>query len=95
MKEKESINLKDLANVFGMKVIDFAKMVGYSKQGLYQMLKEKNGYCKVRMKSTMELLKLKSQEMYEEDIKKAAEKENCRLYAIECLKEYLGIDDEN
>ena len=83
---------KERANAFDMKVLDFARMTGYSKQGIYQMLEKSNGVCIPRLLSTIHLLEYQSKEMYEKDIKKADESKEKREYALQCLKEYVGVE---
>ena len=90
---EQSITPKELANAFDMKVLDFARMTGYSKQAIYQMLKKSNGVCIPRLLSTIHLLEYQSKEMYEKDIKKADESKEKREYALQCLKEYLGVEE--
>lgn len=91
--EKQTITPKELANAFDMKVLDFARMTGYSKQGIYQMLEKSNGVCTPRLSSTINLLELKSDKIYENDVEIALEKQRKREFAIKCLKEYLDISD--
>ena len=95
MAERQSTTPKELADAFDMKVLDFARMTGYSKQGIYQMLKKSNGVCTPRLLSTIHLLELHSEKMYEKDIEKACERKRKREYALKCLKEYLGGVEDN
>lgn len=80
-----------LADAFRMKVLDFAKFTGYSKQALYQMLDGTNGCCSTRMLATVNLLELKSKEILEADIKEAEKRAEQRKYALDNLKEQLKI----
>lgn len=89
---EQSITPKELANAFDMKVLDFARMTGYSKQAIYQILEKSNGVCTPRLLSTIHLLEYQSKEMYQKDIDRAKESQKKREYALQCLKEYLGIE---
>lgn len=95
MEEKQSITPKELASAFEMKVIDFAKMVGYSKQGIYQMLDRTNGINTPRFYSMIKLMEFESAKKKQEDIRAAENKEENRKYAIKCLREYFGIQDSD
>ena len=67
---EQSITPKELANAFDMKVLEFSRMTGYSRQAIYQMLEKSNGVCTPRLLSVIHLLEYQSKEIYEKDIKK-------------------------
>ena len=63
--------LKEIAKQFNHTIDSFAKALGYSRQGLYQMLDGENKICTPRYYAAMKLLKHESDKMYEKDLKAA------------------------
>lgn len=67
----EKIDLKALANSFGMKVSELATFMGYTKQALYQLNDGSGGICTNRYYAALKELRYRNQELYEADLQKA------------------------
>lgn len=74
------MDLKKIAMIFNHTVTSFCELLGYSRQGLYQMTDGTNGICTPRYYASMKLLKYESDKMYEKDLEfarmKKQEREN-------------------
>lgn len=86
----QKIELKELATAFGMKVGEFADYIGYSRQGLRNMNDGTTGVCTRRYHAMLKLLKVKSDEIYQEDMNKAATNKFEREYLISKMCENVN-----
>lgn len=87
---KEKMDLKKIAKTFNMTIIEFSSFLGYSKQALYQINNAEQGICTTRYYSALRLLKMQSDRMYEEDLKKALEAKELREQGILQMSEKVG-----
>lgn len=79
----KKIDLKELADAFRMNISGVAKFLGYSKQALYQMNNGTSGICTRRYYSSLQLLKLQSDKLYQEDLERALEEKQTRERIIQ------------
>lgn len=91
MKEKQ--DFKTIAEIFGMKLYDFAPMIGYTKQGLYQINNKPYDVNKKKYYKAMKLLKEKSDKMFESDMRRAMRKRRVRETTIVDMCESVDVLD--
>lgn len=84
------MDVKVLASAFGMKIYEFAKVVGYSRQGLYDLIDTSKKHNKTRYDAFVSHLELLNDAMYESDIKIALDKQKARNDIISQLKGRKG-----
>lgn len=87
--EKE-INLRQIAKDFNMNVCELATFMGYSKQALYQIFKSEQGVFTRRLYSALKLLKLQSDNIYDEELRKAKESKERREQNIQKMSEKIN-----
>ena len=83
------VNLKEVCAVFQMSITDFAKLIGYTRQGLYNAVNGKSS--RDRMYASMKLLKRESDLTYQKEIEMADQRRNDREKAITELSESCGL----
>lgn len=86
----KKIELKELASAFGMNVGELADYLGYTRQGLYNMNNGITGICTRRYHATLKLLKVKSDEIYQKDMNRAATNKIEREYIISKMCENVN-----
>ena len=82
------MTLKQIAKAFRLNVDEFAGLLGYSKQALYDITKAKTGINKGRFNSTLGYLEVLSKDMHKLDIDEANLQKLIRQRAIEELRKY-------
>ena len=87
--EKE-IDLKEVAKGFNMNVCGLATFMGYSKQALYQIFGGENAVYTRRLYSALKLLKLQSDKIYDEELRKAKESKERREQDIQRMSEKIN-----
>jgi hypothetical protein len=80
------MTLNKLAKAFGVTIGDLASVMGYTRQGLYDLVKCKNNTNKRRLYAALELLQDISDSHYKEDLAEARIQKNIREKGIEWLK---------
>lgn len=83
------VKLKEVCAVFEMSITDFAKLIGYTRQGLYNAVNGKSS--RNRMHSSMKLLKRESDLIYQKEIEMADQRRKDRENAITELSESCGL----
>lgn len=87
------MDIKGIAQTFRLSISGFAKLTGYSRQALYQMADEKTAVCTPRFYSTLKLLKLQSDKLYQDDLEKAQkEKEEREKVILALCKKVSAIN---
>jgi len=83
------MTVDELKQAFHIQTKDIAEITGYTRQGLWSLLNKKSGIKKERFERALINLRIKSYDIYENDIKLAkktkAEREEC----LSKLKQYL------
>ena len=87
---EKDIDLKEIAKGFNMNVCGLATFMGYSKQALYQIFKSEQGVFTRRLYSALKLLKLQSDNIYDEELKKAKESKERREQNIQKMSEKIN-----
>ena len=87
---KETVDLKELAAGFEMKVGELAEFLGYSKQALCQMNDGTNGVCTGRYYAALKLLVFQSDKLYEDDLKRALERKQSREKMVRRMCNSVG-----
>lgn len=82
-------DLKEICRVFEMSITDFAKLIGYTRQGLYNAVNGKSSHG--RMYSSMKLLKRESDLIYQKEIEMADQRRKDRENAITELSQSCGL----
>lgn len=85
------MTVSELAKRFGIKVNDLAKMTGYTRQGLNNLVK--TGKKTFRSKTLINELYAYTDSQYRQDIEKAEQTKNDRLLLITSLKK--KFDESN
>lgn len=89
----KKIDLKALAESFGMKVSELAAFMGYTKQALYQLNDGTSGICTERYYAALKQLQYKNQELYEADLQKAqARKQEREKHIMQMCKNVSAIN---
>jgi len=83
------VNLKKICRVFDMSITDFAKLIGYTRQGLYNAVNGKSS--RDRMHVSMKMLKRESDLIYQKEIEMADQRRKDRENAITELSESCGL----
>lgn len=83
------VNLKEICRVFEMSITDFAKLIGYTRQGLYNAVNGKSS--RDRMYASMKTLKRESDLTYQKEIEMADMRRKDRENAITELSESCGL----
>lgn len=81
-----TMQVRDLAKVFKLKVGEFVIVSGYTRQGLYQVLERENKRNKPRYNAFISHLEFLNEHMYQKDVAQARIEKNERDKAIEYLK---------
>lgn len=87
---EKDINLKEVSKSFNMTVGEFALLMGYSKQALYQIFSGKQVMFTRRLYSALKLLKMQSDKIYEEDAKKIFEAKERREQYIQRMSDKVN-----
>lgn len=85
------MTVSELAKQFGVKVNDLAEMTGYTRQGLNNLVK--TGKKTFRSKTLINELYAYTDSQYRQDIEKAEQTKNDRLFLITSLKK--KFDESN
>ena len=80
------MTLKEIAKAFRLNVDEFAGLLGYTKQALYYITKNKTGINKGRFNSALDYLEVLSKDMHQLDIDEANLQRLIRQHAIEELR---------
>ena len=80
---------KELAQKFNMRVGNLSEYVGYSRQGLYEVLRHGKNIDKARFKAMLIILQDLSNEQFKEDTEKALLAKEIRETAIKELEKRL------
>ena len=75
---EKDIDIKEIAKGFIMNVCGLATFMGYSKQALYQIFNGEQGVFTRRLYSALKLLKMQSDKIYDEELRKAKESKERR-----------------
>lgn len=82
-------DLKEICRAFEMSITGFAKMIGYTRQGLYNAVNGKSSQN--RMHAAMKMLKRESDLIYQKEIEMADQRRKDRENAITELSESCGL----
>lgn len=82
-------DLKEICRAFDMSITGFAKLIGYTRQGLYNAVNGKSS--RDRMYAAMRMLKRESDLIYQKEIEMADQKRKDRENAITELSESCGL----
>ncbi|MDE7478228.1 MAG: hypothetical protein K2M91_09815 [Lachnospiraceae bacterium] len=82
----EKIDLKALAESFGMKVSGLAAFMGYTKQALYQLNDGTSGICTSRYYAALKLLQSQNEKLYEADMQKKRRRGNRKGLFSRCVR---------
>ena len=87
------MTLKEIAKLFGVNVRELATLMGYSHQGLYDIIhgKGKENLNQKRLYVSLQLLESKNKELHDQDIAKANMQGELRRKAIQELAEKANI----
>lgn len=89
----EKIDLRALADSFGMKVTELATFMGYTKQALYQLNNGTGGICTDRYYAALKELQYRNQELYDADLQQAqARKQEREKYIQKMCKNVSAIN---
>lgn len=88
------MTVNELAKAFGLKVIEFASISGYSRQGLYDVIENNRPVNSVRFNAFIDHLQLYSNAIHEQDIAQARIEKNVRDKLIEQLRSVNEHDGE-
>lgn len=83
------VNLKEICGAFELSITDFAKLIGYTRQGLYSAIAGKSSHG--RMYSAMKKLKRESDLIYQKEIELANQRRKARENAITEMSEACGL----
>lgn len=81
------MTVKEIAKSFGLKVNELASISGYSKQGLYDVIEDRNNINIKRFNAFLDHLQFISDSIHEQDIAQARIEKNERDNLIKELKE--------
>lgn len=83
------MQVRDLATVFKLTVVDLSKISGYTRQGLYQLFERKYKNHKPRFDEFLVHMELVNQKLYEKDMAQALLEKNIRENTLNELRKEM------